>query len=300
MFVLVESLLDSLRHIAARRESSGVDDENDLPCVGTIATGCLLVLSALLGGCSPDKEHEAKAQLRKEQAARAAEMFEELCKKSGETITRTVDDVDAILLLRIRPEYQSNYSQFGSDDPYGSDLGGDAYIRSFLKGFGKRHNQDQGEGYSYIEAITTSDGLRYRYAVEWKAAGVNGECNESGIDAIGRPCEAVRYEHQLTKIASTALPPRYAVTYEDISTPEQKELWIAGSSLRIIDTHTNEVIAERIGFMRDSGLGNTSGGRSPWAYAAELACPPFGARPAFLGQTLQTARFAKKVVRPIR
>lgn len=77
--------------------------------------------------------------------------------------------------------------------------------------------------------------------------------------------------------------PRYGVTYDDITTPEERKNWIAGSSLRIIDLKTNEVIAERIGYMIDRGMGNNSGGRSPWQHAAKWACPKFPG-----GQSLET------------
>jgi hypothetical protein len=88
------------------------------------------------------------------------------------------------------------------------------------------------------------------------------------------------------------------VTYDDISTREERGYWIAGSSLRVIDLQTNEVMAERIGYMMDRGQGNNSGGRSPWLLAARTACPRFPTDPGgHTYQTDQTREFAEKTLR---
>ena len=94
-------------------------------------------------------------------------------------------------------------------------------------------------------------------------------------------------------------PPRHGVTYDDISTREERDYWIAGSSLKVIDLKTNEVMAERIGYMMDRGQGNTSGGRAPWLLAADHACPAFPAGPGgHTYQTDQTHDFVVKALKP--
>ena len=108
----------------------------------------------------------------------------------------------------------------------------------------------------------------------------------------------------LDKVPVSSAPPRYGVTYDDISTQEEREYWIAGSSLRVIDLQTNHIIAERIGYMMDQGQGNTSGGRSPWLLAADNACPKFGPEnvevPRSFHQPRQTRNFVEKVLHLIR
>jgi hypothetical protein len=87
------------------------------------------------------------------------------------------------------------------------------------------------------------------------------------------------------------------VTYDDISTREDREYWIAGGALKVIDLETNEVIAERIGYMMDRGQGDISGGRSPWPLAASHACPSFPVAPG--GQPFkayQSRDFVEKVL----
>ena len=106
------------------------------------------------------------------------------------------------------------------------------------------------------------------------------------------------YAFVLDRIPAKGTTPRYGVTYDDISTREERELWIAGSSLKVIDLQTNEVIAERIGYMVDWGQGSQVGGRSPWLLAANNVCPeyPFGRGSS--SQAFQTTGFVEKVLKP--
>ncbi|MBL0209276.1 MAG: hypothetical protein IPP84_15475 [Propionivibrio sp.] len=87
------------------------------------------------------------------------------------------------------------------------------------------------------------------------------------------------YAFVLDEVPAPGPAPRYGVTYDDISTREERDYWIAGSSLKVIDLKTNEVMAERIGYMMDRGQGNTSGGRAPWLLAADHACPRLSKKP---------------------
>jgi hypothetical protein len=75
--------------------------------------------------------------------------------------------------------------------------------------------------------------------------------------------------------------------------------------LKVIDLQTNEVMAERIGYMMDRGQGNKSGGRSPWLLAASNACPHFFRNPNLppnsrgaSAQLHQTEDFVEKILKP--
>jgi hypothetical protein len=117
-------------------------------------------------------------------------------------------------------------------------------------------------------------------------------------------------EFVLDRVPASGALPRYGVTYDDISTREEREYWIAGSSLKVVDLQTNEVIAERIGYMVDWAQGNSSGGRSPWLRAANNACPDFyrnrssvsseERRHSSSGQIYQTLDFVEKILKPIK
>ena len=113
------------------------------------------------------------------------------------------------------------------------------------------------------------------------------------------------YSFVLDKTPAPSPAPRYGVTYDDISTREERDYWIAGSWLKVIDLKTNEVVAERIGYMMDRGQGNTSGGRAPWLLAADNACPSFFRNPNLppnghgsRAQSRQAQDFVEKTLKP--
>jgi len=231
--------------------------------------------------------------------------FEMRCKSAGEKIYKTVEDVEGIMLLKIRPEKTNFSEQFVLDDPYGRDLGNDGYIESFLNNFHASKDSSSNipfrHGYKYVEAIDSQDSKRYRYLGSMKDVYVPPSYLIGG--------KSQGFQHRkfvVEKAPSTQPPPRYGVTYDDISTLEDRNVWIAGSSLRIIDLQTNEVIAERIGYMLDREQGNTQGGRSPWLYAADNACPTFARSPSIKihpgrgasAQLNQTRDFVEKVLKP--
>ena len=261
----------------------------------------LLFATQALAEAAPAKE-DPKARLQKAEA-----LFKERCKTSGEFIKRTVDNVEGIYLLKLRPDKINYGNQFARDDPYGSDSGGERYFKSFLRGFHKPSpNYILGDptryGYRYVEAIDPQDGKRYRYT-----GSVKEVTHKSSILMGGDGKSTFKSkEFVLDKVPAPDTAPRYGVTYDDISTPQDRELWIAGSSLKVVDLKINEVIAERIGYMMDRGQGNYSGGRSPWLMAADNACPSFQRyeapvvqTPGFSKQANQTDDFVEKVLHPI-
>ena len=266
-----------------------------LRCTALLA----ILMSGALQGCIT-ASNSAGPQPR---LAKAQAMFAERCKNAGEKIYRTVDDVEGIYLLKIRPVGTNYGDQFELDDPYGHDSSGDMYILNFLRGF---YHQRTGDlvpgaplqrGYLYVEAVDPADGLRYRYTPKVEEPWQTNKAYSKGYTRF-----------VFDKVAATGAAPRYGVTYDDISTHEERELWIAGSSLKVLDLQTNELIAERVGYMIDVGQGSRAGGRSPWLFAADDACPGFQFNPlrpltqAYGGgssaQPGQTLIFLEKVLKP--
>jgi hypothetical protein len=263
-----------------------------------------LLTAGLLGCGSPPTAQKAKtAEARGTRLQTAEAMFRKRCESAGERIYRTVDDVEAVFLMKLRPSKLNFNKQFEMDDPYGRDVGGDGYIKNFLYGRNAkgslRGSDSVKSGYRYVDAIDPKDGKRYRYTGSMKVV------RRKDINAPNIKLELSRdpnfdlniYEFMLDRVPASGPAPRYGVTYEDISTREDREYWIAGGSLKVIDLESNEVIAERIGYMMDRGQGNTSGERSPWLLAASHACPSFPKTPG--GQPFkgyQTRDFIEKVL----
>lgn len=237
----------------------------------------------------------------------AEKMFQERCKKAGEFIHRTADNVDGILLMKLRPKEINYGDQYRMDDPYGNDSGGESYIKTFFSGFyAVPLNPPPGWtprlGYHYVEAIDPQDGKRYRYTGAMKIVGrQDANAHNVQVEVSRNPNYDLNiYAFKLDRVPTSGPVPRYGITYEDISTSEEREYWIAGSSLRVIDLKTEEVMAERIGYMMDRGQGNTSGGRAPWLLAAFHACPAFPVAPG--GNPVQgdqTRSFVVKILKPL-
>jgi hypothetical protein len=268
--------------------------------------GLVLLLIGLLTACSGHLAETSNSRDPKARLARAEAIFQERCKTAGEKIYRTVEDVEGVFLMKIRPSGVNYGDQFALTDPYGDDSTGDTYIKTFLIGYHAKSSPPvrgapPRRGYKYVEAIDPADGKRYRYTgsvreVEERLSGLSG----------GGTVRITKFA--LDKTPAQGSQPRYGVTYEDISTREEREYWVAGSSLKVIDLKTNEVMAERIGYMMDRGQGNTSGGRSPWFWAADHACPTFQRNPFYpipsghgaSAQSNQTEDFVEKILKPVQ
>ena len=268
----------------------------------------LLAACTATGGAqnTPTRE-DGRARLAKAEA-----MFAERCKKSGEFIHRTAENVEGIFLMKIRPAEVNRGDQYKMDDPFGKDLRGDGYIETFIQGqFWATHTYGTTKppleapptptGYRYVEALDPKDGKRYRYTGSMKVVGrKNPNTPNHQVELARNPnFDLNNYAFVLDKVPATGPMPRYGVTYDDISTREERDYWIAGSSLKVIDLQTNEVMAERIGYMMDRGQGDRNGGRAPWLFAADHACPAFAPRNASTAQPYQTVLFAEKVLKPI-
>lgn len=268
----------------------------------TLTTAALLGALVLLVGCVNPHVVE-----RRERAAVAKVMFEERCKKAGVFIHRKVPDVEGILVMKLRPREINYGNQFLMDDPYGRDLSGDGYLVSLLRGSFQANTKGAlppGSpprlGYHYVEAMDPIDGKRYRYTGSVRDYVVTPN---RAFNSVSEPFTTRGFVMDKTPALSSQ--PRFGLTYDDISTRQDREYWIAGSSLRVVDTQTGEVLAERVGYMWDPGQGNNSGGRSPWLLAANYACPSFiripGAKPdghASGDQAHQAQDFVESVLVP--
>lgn len=260
----------------------------------------VLVLAAFIAPIAPEIYRGVEYRNR---LATAQSMFAERCKTAGEKIYKTVEGVEGVYLMKVRSSEINFGEQFKLDDPYGKDSGD--YIRTFVRGSYQAEtkniptNGPPRLGYSYVEAQDPKDGQRYRYTGHIEEPWLTNKSYSQGYTRF-----------VLDKVPATGSASRYGVTYDDISTHEEREYWIAGSSLKVVDLQTNEVIAERIGYMVDWAQGSRAGQRSPWLFAANNACPDFyrnykNLTPgpnthASMAQSYQTLDFVEKVLKPTK
>ncbi|MBR3425288.1 MAG: hypothetical protein IKG79_04500 [Neisseriaceae bacterium] len=173
---------------------------------------------------------ERKRRKEIEIARTAAEpIFREQCKKSGEQIYRTVENVDGVLLLKIwrganadndKPLYNDPQWEYAAWDV----AGGKSYIGYFL------HNpKNKTTGYSFVD-VRLDDNQIERYLGEYHGS-LDGNLPDI-VDTELNPIE----------------PAQYAITIENNTDSELRKHWIAGTTFKIIDLQTNELLAEKIIF----------------------------------------------------
>lgn len=213
---------------------------------------------------------EAKnAYMRRARLSEAQAHFEMRCKSAGEKITQTVDNVEGVVWMKWRPLGRNYSAQFDLDDPFGQDCGGEECIERLLRITEGAHldpmkKEPRHTGYRFVESKSPKEGITRRYTLR-----------------LYRPFDRdprLSQDYVATELLATPIERttvQYGVTWDDLSTREDRERWIAGGSLKVIDLASNEVVGERLGFMMDRGQGDRTGGRSPWAFAEQLACPPF-------------------------
>ena len=197
------------------------------------------------------KAAEKEAEWRKRYEPAKAR-FDQLCQNAGEKIYRTADNVDGILLLKVRGDdekYQSNRynplkDQMWEDAAVESEFDREAYIEEFLLPY-------------------TSSFPRYIYA-----------------DVLQKNGLVIRYSRQreeqnwVMEQRPTPHPrARYAVTYENDISWENRKHWIAGTTIKIIDTKTNELMAEKTMYAFVPELGYSKFEQNPNPWGRGMRCP---------------------------
>jgi hypothetical protein len=230
---------------------------------------------------------------RQERNRIIGERFQTLCKeKAGDRIVRTVEGVEGFFLMRPRKltkDHKEYLDQFWMGDPYGhSDLEAKHPGEAFL---GDRSGDTADSkvkitpivGFEFIELPnpdreTKGDAPKYLRIVAVRRT----------TDKDGR--RSIEFENTLTD----TLRSRYGVNWEDISTPEDRKIWIAGGRMRVVDLKTQEVIAERTGYVIDPEQGQRFGGGISWLIAQRTACP------SFENEFDRTKEFVSKVLKSSR
>ena len=178
--------------------------------------------------------------------------FDQLCQNAGEKIYRTADNVDGILLLKVRGEgekYQDSFynprkDQMWEDAAVESEFDREAYIEEFFlwatSGLPR---------YAYIDVIQ-KDGSIIRYSTR-------REDRNWVMDQQPNPHPRARY----------------AVTYENDISWENRKHWIAGTTIKVIDTKTNTLMAEKTMYAFVPELGYSKFEQNPNPWGRGMHCP---------------------------
>lgn len=235
------------------------------------------ICSFPLHAYDPNNRAEYLAKIKEAEA-----YYKEKCEKvAGIKIYRTVPDVEGLLLMKIRPE--RNDRQLA--DPmwpgaaFGREARGDGYITSFLgrespaqgpidpqhRGIiGTKYPPNPGSlpGYRWVEVLDPKDGQRDRYSARYEERWQTDKRYLKGD-----------FWFSLDKAPSPSkISPRYAVTFEDHLIPEERALWVASSTVKVLDLKTNEVLGE----MTRYAMSYIHAPRHSMPWLNYSVCPRFG------------------------
>ena len=196
-------------------------------------------------------QHE---QLRQEAFAR----FERLCKEqAGEKIYATFSDVKGVQVIKSLPPAteSDHFNQYWYGDPYSQSATSQrTWLAAAMLTMNSKDESGIRKGLDFVELSEVRDGKNVYRRVHKPV-----------------PVHAKSREEKIEKPTS-----RFGVSWEDISTPDLRRHWIAASRFFVVDLESsNKVVAERIGFLLEPGLGSVSGQRRPWLSArmAGYSCP---------------------------
>jgi hypothetical protein len=245
-------------------------------------------------------------------------LYEEKCKTvAGEKIYKKVENVEGIVLLKVRP----NAGDREWSDPmwpgaaFALEARTDEYIITFLgyehsssavgKSFTPQYrgyispnyepdNPNNNPGYRYVDVIDEKDGKRYRYTGSVKVVG-HKDTSAPGVQAALKKDPNFNLDvHRWTldKIPAPNSSPRYGVTFEDHVIPEERALGLASSTVKVLDLKTNEVLGEMTRYAW-SADGPSRANPVPWLTARKCPGHPVGAEAA-------TRKFVDQILVPKR
>lgn len=195
----------------------------------------------------------------KQRYAEAKALFDERCKTAGEKIYKKVVEVEGVMLSNVRSR---GISTSVLSDPSWPDAAlphepsQDGYIMTFLlweqyqdkrndRGYLNNKPSDR-PGFKFVD-VSEANGSIYRHRLVLPAA------------------------REMSRELLNGKPARFAVSFANMTEPTDRQLWVAGTKVTITDSATQEVMAEKVWYAIEPGQGDTSGDRSPWAFARQ--CP---------------------------
>ena len=164
--------------------------------------------------------------------------------------------MDGILLLKVRGDdekYQSNRynprkDQMWEDAAVESGWFRNGYIDGFLPY--AMHNFQGSSGYKYVDVLQKDNSI-IRYSGDWQ----------------------ITIDHPFHIEPNPRHPARYAVTYENDVSWENRKHWIAGTTIKVIDTQTNTLMAEKTMYVFVPELGYSKFEQNPNPWGRGQRCP---------------------------
>ena len=223
----------------------------------TIRTKALWVgVSIAVFGILPAKAMIERAQ-RDAYAKEAWAYFKKKCEtEAGEKIYKTFTGVKSVLVVKPLPPASEKdlFDQFWYGDPYSNATPWN--MRGVWAAGRLTYDREQSghndKGFEFVEIKSeTADGVQFQRVTLMPSS--------------------PRYTTFIISQPSS----KFGVLWEDISIPEDRKYWVAGSRLRVVDLADNSIVAERIGYLIEAGFGSKSGARRPWlaSRGPSTTCP---------------------------
>jgi hypothetical protein len=229
----------------------------------------LVIASGLTACQSPsvgDERSPAGMSVRERVAAGKALLDRRCSDPSRITIHRVVENVDGIVLLKVRPDHGdavlSNPMWEGAALPL--EYTGNSYITSFL---GYEHSSSQQPvsptsrgyinpeysarnpsnepGYQFVDVRDEASDTWWRYTGAMRPDGTM-DITAPAVQAQLRrnpDADLTIYRWKLSKTPSPPQKARFAVTYEEPIVQEERALGLATTVIKVIDLATGEVMA---------------------------------------------------------
>jgi hypothetical protein len=229
-----------------------------------------LAAFAYLPGKALIEQHQ-----RDEYAKEAWAYFKNKCDaEAGEKIYKTYTGVKSVLIVKPLPPATEKdlYDQFWYGDPYSAPAHSQRGILEAVRLASRTAPVSfgiHGPGYDFVEMRNEPRSLVTRYYYS----------------------EGATHDRTST---SQQVESRFGISWNDISTPEDRKYWVAASRLLVIDLTDNSIVAERVGYFIEAGFGSTAGQRRPWLTSRG----PNSTCPSIRNGSYEDRWFILKVLRP--
>ena len=200
-------------------------------------------------------------------------VFDERCKNAGETIYQTVQDVEGITLLKVWGDSPNNNAHTKMTKQWEfaglpDEMGEEGYIESFLYWWVASYMDNDVFVSSYHPL--TNKKLMDEYK---KTDRVNQGYHF--VDVLRHNGSYLRYrltddEWQMNKEAINK-PARYAVTFDNPIIQEERNRWIATTTVTILDTETNTILAKKQWYAFEETRGQRY--LEPTQWLGAIVCP---------------------------